>query len=145
MWSIFLQKAFWDVEIWMKGWEWDYKILYFSNSQSFSFFLFLGPHPWHLEVPRLGVKLELQLPTYATATAMLDPSHICDLHCSLHQCWSLTHCARPGILVGFASAAPQWELPLFFFCFAVCTGIRRTEAWGLLRCYCNISLLGETV
>ena len=23
-------------------------------------FGFLGPHPWHMEVPRLGVKLELQ-------------------------------------------------------------------------------------
>ena len=23
------------------------------------FFSFLGPHPWHMEVPRLGVKLEL--------------------------------------------------------------------------------------
>ena len=22
-------------------------------------FLFLGPHPWHMEVPRLGVRLEL--------------------------------------------------------------------------------------
>ena len=39
----------------------------------FSFFGFLGPHPWHMEVPRLGVKLELQLPACATTTAMLDP------------------------------------------------------------------------
>ena len=23
------------------------------------FVVFLGPHPWHLEVPRLGVELEL--------------------------------------------------------------------------------------
>ena len=23
------------------------------------FFVFLGPHQWHMEVPRLGVKLEL--------------------------------------------------------------------------------------
>ena len=23
------------------------------------FFCFLGPHPWHMEVTRLGVKLEL--------------------------------------------------------------------------------------
>ena len=33
-----------------------------------------------MEVPRLGVELELQLPTYATATAISDLSHICDLH-----------------------------------------------------------------
>ena len=27
----------------------------------FFVFCFLGPHPWHMEVPRLGVQLELQL------------------------------------------------------------------------------------
>ena len=32
-------------------------------------FCFLGPHPWHMEVPRLEVELELQLPAYTTATA----------------------------------------------------------------------------
>ena len=42
--------------------------------------VFLGPHLWHMEVPRLGVKSELQLLTYITATAMPDPSHVCDLH-----------------------------------------------------------------
>jgi len=40
-----------------------------------------------MEVPRLGAELEPQLPAYviATATATPDPSHICDLHCSLYQ------------------------------------------------------------
>ena len=33
---------------------------------------------------QLGVKSELQLPAYATATAMPGPSHICDLH---HSSW----------------------------------------------------------
>ena len=33
-----------------------------------------------MEVPRLGVKLELQLPVYATATATADPSRIYDLN-----------------------------------------------------------------
>ena len=37
-----------------------------------------------MEVPRLGVELELQLLTYATATAMWDLSHVCDLH---HSSW----------------------------------------------------------
>ena len=50
----------------------------------FFFFVFLGPHLWHMEVPRLGGKLELQLPAYATATARGDPSLICDLH---HSSW----------------------------------------------------------
>ena len=39
---------------------------------------------WHMEVPRLGVQLELQLPAYATA--MPDSSFVCNLHCSLWQC-----------------------------------------------------------
>ena len=39
-------------------------------------FLFLGPHLRHMEVPRLGVQSELQLPAYTTATATQDPSCI---------------------------------------------------------------------
>ena len=47
-----------------------------SPSNSFWVFLFvcfLGLHLQHMEVPRLGVKLELYLPAYATATATPDP------------------------------------------------------------------------
>jgi len=44
---------------------------------------------WHLEVPRLGVESELQLPAYTTATATPDLSHICELHHSSWQCWVL--------------------------------------------------------
>ena len=46
-----------------------------------SFFLFLGPHLQHMEVPRLGFESKLQLPACATATATArqDPSHICNL------------------------------------------------------------------
>ena len=39
-------------------------------------FSFLGLHLHHMEVPRLGVKSELQLQSYATATAALDLSPI---------------------------------------------------------------------
>ena len=38
-----------------------------------------------MEVPRLGVKLELLLPACATATATPDLSHICNLHHSSQQ------------------------------------------------------------
>ena len=38
-----------------------------------------------MEVPRLGVELELQLPAYTTATSMPDPSHVCDLNHSSRQ------------------------------------------------------------
>ena len=50
---------------------------------------FLGLHPRHMEVPRLGAEWELQLPAYATATATPDPSHICDRHHSSWQCPTL--------------------------------------------------------
>ena len=37
-----------------------------------------------MEVPRVGVKQELQLPAYTTATP--DPNLICDLYHSSRQC-----------------------------------------------------------
>ena len=82
-------------------------------------FCFLGLHLQHMEVPRLGVQSELQLPVYATATATLwDLSCICDLyHSSRGNVRSLTQWARPGtepvfswILVGFITTKPWWEL-----------------------------------
>ena len=55
------------------------------------FFAFLGRHLWHMEVPGLGIELELQLPD-TRAIAKWDLSHVCDLRHS-----SLTHWSRPGI------------------------------------------------
>ena len=49
-------------------------------------FCFLGLHLKHMEVPRLGVQSELQLPAYTTATATQDPSCVCNLHPSSRQC-----------------------------------------------------------
>ena len=60
------------------------------NYYQFFFFLlvfcFLGLNLWHVEVPRLGVKLELYLLACATTTAMWDLSHVSDLH---HSSWHL--------------------------------------------------------
>ena len=79
-------------------------------------FVFWGSHLWHMDVSRLGVELELQF--LATATAMPDPSHICDLHHSHSSAGSLTHWERSGIepaslwiLVGFLTAETQQEPP----------------------------------
>ena len=47
---------------------------------------FLGLQIQHMEVPRLGVELELQLPAYTMATATPDLSRICNLHLSSQQC-----------------------------------------------------------
>ena len=73
----------------------------------FIYFCVLELHPGHMEVPRLGVELELQLLACTTAAGTLDPSWVCDLHHS--NTGSLTHWVRPGIkptfswiLVGFA-------------------------------------------
>ena len=53
------------------------------------FLIFLGLRLQYMEVPRLGVKLELQLLAYAIATAIWDLSHICYLHHSSQQHWIL--------------------------------------------------------
>ena len=69
---------------------------------SFFFFVFSGLHPQHIDVPRLGVELEPQLPAYTTAQGNTGP---------------LTHWERPGIqpasswiLVGFVTNEPWQEL-----------------------------------
>ena len=53
----------------------------------FFFLVFLGPHPQHMEVPRLEVKFELLLPAYTTATETPDLSHICEFHHTSRQHW----------------------------------------------------------
>ena len=54
-----------------------------------------------MEVPRLGVESELQLPAYTTATATvtLDPSHVCDLCCSLQHILNPLRKARDWICI----------------------------------------------
>ena len=65
----------------------------------FFVFVFLGPHLWHTEVPRLGVELELQPLAYTTAHS---------------NARSLTHCVRPGI-----EPTASWILVRFVNCWAV--------------------------
>ena len=87
----------------------------------FFFFVFLGPHLQHIEVP--GLKSELQLPAYITATAMRDLSHVCDLHQSSWQCQIpyLLNEARDGthILMDTSWSHYCWSTtgnpPIFFF------------------------------
>ena len=49
----------------------------------------LQPHLQHMAVPWLGVESELHPPGYTTATAMQDPSCVCDLCHSFQLCWIL--------------------------------------------------------
>ena len=80
-------------------------LLCLSRCNFFFFFLFcfLGAHPRHMEVPRLGVQLELQLLAYTTATATPDLSGVCDLHHG--SCGNAGSLARPGI-----KPSPSWIL-----------------------------------
>ena len=50
------------------------------------FINFLVPNFRHMEVPRKGVKSEVQPPAYTRATATQNLSHVCDLHHSSQQC-----------------------------------------------------------
>lgn len=54
-------------------------LVYFLGN-CFILFFFLGPYSQNLEVPRLETESELQLPGYAKATALPDPSQVCDLY-----------------------------------------------------------------
>ena len=54
-------------------------------------FVHLGPHQWHVEVPRLGVESELLLLAYVRATATPDLSRVCGLHHSSWQHRILNH------------------------------------------------------
>ena len=83
----------------------------------FIYFVFLGPHLWHMEGPRLGIESELQLLTYTTATATATWESTPQLTSNSK---SLTHWARPGIEpmaswipVRFITAKLQWELNRF--------------------------------
>ena len=58
---------------------------------------FLGPHLWHMEIPSLGVKSELQLSAYTTATATRDPTLSVTYTTAPGNAGSLTHLLRPGI------------------------------------------------
>ena len=54
-------------------------------SKSYIYNVSSGLHPGHMEVPRLGVELELSLPVYTTATVTSDLSCVCDPHPSSRQ------------------------------------------------------------
>jgi len=74
-----------------------------------------------MEVPRLVIKSELQLWAYSPAIATLGISCICDLCCSLLQCWILNPLSKARekhhilicTLSGGEPIEPWWE-PLVF-------------------------------
>ena len=55
----------------------------------FIYIVFLGLQLQRMEVSKVGVDLEPQLPSYTTATEIPDPSCICNLHHRSQQRWIL--------------------------------------------------------
>ena len=104
---------------------WKGPVLWGSAKVMLTFFFFLGllgPPLWHMEIPRMGVKSELQLPAYTTAPATPDPSHACNLHHSSlqHRILNPLNEARDRTFVlvvtsQICSSEPQWELPVLTF------------------------------
>ena len=90
---------------------------WFQNLISFFFFLsffffnfFLGPHLWHMEVPKLGVELNQSYSCWPTPQPQQLGSRAASVTCTTAHgnARSLTHWWRPGIklaslwiLVGF--------------------------------------------
>ena len=64
-------------------------MIVFIGGMLFSCLYFVRATPVAYGSSWAGVESELQLPVYSTATASLDPSHVCDLHHSSWQQWIL--------------------------------------------------------
>ena len=77
----------------------------------FFFFFLLRAALCHMKFPRLGVEWELQLPTYASATAMWDRSQVCDLHHSSWQCWIQAASSAYTAACGNAGSLTHWVRP----------------------------------
>ena len=94
-------------------------LVWFNNStrsyrhQDFSF-CFLGPLPWYMDVPMVGIQLELQVPSYTTVTVTSDPSHVWDYPIAEGQTRSLTHWVRPEM-----ESASSWILVGYVTCWAM--------------------------
>ena len=112
------------------------------------FLVFLGPHLRHMDVPRLWVESELQLPAYTTATAARDLSHICDLHHGSRQHWILSPLSKTRdqtcILMDTRQVGNRWattrtsKLLLFKYyfkrwCLPYCKNFSFSNLWQLQK------------
>ena len=113
----------------------------------FVFFSFLGPHLWHMEVPRLGLNQNRswqprpQPHRIWAASATYTEAH--------GNTGSLTHWVRPRIepasswiLVGFVTAEPPQELLVYFFRCKKCCSFK---VYGWYSCSCLLCFPMEVV
>ena len=110
------------------------------------YFVFLRPHLQHMEITRLGVELGLQLQACTTATAILNLSHVCNLHHSARQRWILNPLSGArdwtGILMDTSQVRYSWATTpgnsLFYFLFFGCTwGTQKFPGQGQNPCHSN--------
>ena len=114
-----VQSQLWLVIFWMWS-PWKYCRKYFQLKSSSCFRMFVPNQFVYLLFRPSPVAYggsQARGLVYATATAMLDLSHIFDLPHAYGNAGSLTHWARPGIkpasswiLVRFITTEPQWAL-----------------------------------
>ena len=98
-----------------------------------------------MEVPRLGVELELQPLTYARATATWDPSRVCDLHhrSRQHQILNPLSEARDQAcnlmaLVGFVNHRTMTGIPRAYILeFSQLWKVAQSLGWMGVCCLCT--------
>ena len=95
---------------------------------TFLFFFSFGLYLWYMEVPRIGVKSELQPPAYTTAIATWAPTCDCNLHHSSLQRWILNPLSeardQTHILMDTSWVHYSWAMkgiPSLFTLFFMCS------------------------
>ena len=87
-----------------------------------------------MEVPRLGVKSELQLLAYTTATSTWDQSHICNLHHSSRQQWILKPLSKArnqtNIFMDTSRVHYHWAYKIIWFTSKNFISLTIFDSWG---------------
>ena len=108
-----------------------FRVFFLSFFLAFFLSCFLGPQVQHVKVPRLGVESKLKLLAWATATAMPDPSCICDPRYSLWHVKPLSKVRdQTCILMDTSWVCFSWAAtgtPHWF---------SKTDVMGVLSCQC---------
>ena len=112
-------------------------IFIFCNASFLLFFL--GPHVWHMEIPGLGVELELPLLIYTTAIATRDPS-ICNLCHSLLWCQILNPLSEARDWTHILTDIMSGSFFFFFFNFPTVQQYVR-----FLTCWATMGILAMVV
>ena len=105
-----------------------------------------------MEVPRLGVESELQLPAYTAAPATRDLSFVCHLHHSSQQRWSLNPLSKARdqtqILMDSSRirfCCPLMKTPYLFILKRANESENKQKASGLYGFISQLLLTGQNI